>query len=362
MRVLQLIQKPQLRGAEIFACQLSEELACYGVTSDVAFLFGEENNVLNFNLKFHALGAIQQRRFSDFSGYKNLAELVRSGQYEIVQANAGDTLKYAIISKLLYRWRTPVVFRNANKMSDFIKNPYQKWFNKWLLGKCRFVVSVSENCRQDILTIIPSLKNRSITIPIGTKSFELVEPIARPNPDEPFFVSIGSLVPEKNHVFLIDVFHEFIKGGNKGHLWIIGEGHLRAMLEDRIQALGLNDRIKLPGAKNNVLSYLKASDALMMPSLIEGLPGVILEALSCRIPVISASVGGIPEVINEDTGQLIRNSEISAYLKAMEDIIQNSSGNKWRNRVIAGERLVREHYTMPIVTHSFFQTYRRIID
>ena len=87
MRVLQLIQKPQLRGAEIFACQLSKEFADQGTHVDVVYLFENGNFALQFDLNFIPLHASQRSRLWDLKAYKRLSKIIQEGGYDIVQAN-----------------------------------------------------------------------------------------------------------------------------------------------------------------------------------------------------------------------------------------------------------------------------------
>src|SRR5262245_48822963 len=111
LKILQIIQKPQRRGAEIFACQLSVELIKRGHHVDVVYLFDMPVQ-LNFDLRFTPLHANAKRRFWDVKAYKKLNDIIVGNGYDIVQSNAGDTLKYAAISKALYHWRAKLIFRN----------------------------------------------------------------------------------------------------------------------------------------------------------------------------------------------------------------------------------------------------------
>ena len=86
MKLLQIIQKPQFRGAEIFACQLSEELVKLGHQVDVLFLTGSIEDSLPFQLSFKYLQANLQNRFWDFAAYKRLNEIIREGKGNIKTA------------------------------------------------------------------------------------------------------------------------------------------------------------------------------------------------------------------------------------------------------------------------------------
>lgn len=358
MRILQIITRCQLRGAEIFACQLSEALTQQGVVCDIAFLYGEPTDRLNFPLNFISLQATSNKRFWDIRGYRQLNKLVRTGKYDLVQANAGDTLKYAVFSKWLFRWKPPIVFRNANKMSDFMKGGLQKWLNRKLLNVCHHTISVSENCRQDIIGFLPSLENRSTTIPIGTYDFEAVKARFREHSDEPLLIAIGSLVPEKNHSFLIDVFDAYYKKHKRGYLVILGEGKLRYELEQKVTELKLSARVQLPGAVPDSVAWLKSADVLLMPSKIEGLPGVILEALSCKVPVIASPVGGIPEVITTKTGWLVPADTRDLYVQAIDEVF--SENGLREKRCAAGKALVLKQYNVNVVASHFQKIYEDI--
>src|SRR5687768_16402044 len=168
MRVLQLIQKPQLRGAEIFSCQLAQELTNRGTHVDVVYLFDHDHFALEFDLNFIPLQANRKGRLWDIKAYKRLHQIIRTGRYDVVQANAADTLKYAVTSKLLFGWKASIIFRNASLMGRLMHSTFQKWYNRWLLSHCDLIISVSENCRQDLVRFFPKAQQLAVTIPSGT--------------------------------------------------------------------------------------------------------------------------------------------------------------------------------------------------
>ena len=94
MKVLFIIQRSQLRGAENFACQLATELTSKGIAVDIVYLF-RGNGLADCypHVNLISLGANEHKRFWDFSAYKKLNDLIRKQGYDVIQANAGDTLK-----------------------------------------------------------------------------------------------------------------------------------------------------------------------------------------------------------------------------------------------------------------------------
>jgi hypothetical protein len=157
LKILQLIQKPQLRGAEMFACQLANHLVEAGNQGLLISLLPGTAE-LPFKGKHIKLERPLTKRFFDWQGWKQLAWEIKSFQPNVVQANAGDTLKYAVLSKLFFRWKAPIVFRNASIISRYIKSPMVKWWNAWLFNHVDFVVSVTEESRRDFLKLFPFIQ------------------------------------------------------------------------------------------------------------------------------------------------------------------------------------------------------------
>jgi hypothetical protein len=111
MKILQLIQRPQFRGAELFATQLGNGLINRGHECLLVTLF-EGDADLPFTGRLIKLDRPGKKRFFDWDGWKALARIVAEEKPDLIQANAGDTLKFAVFSKLFFGWSTPVVFRN----------------------------------------------------------------------------------------------------------------------------------------------------------------------------------------------------------------------------------------------------------
>ncbi len=360
MKILQVIQKPQLRGAEIFACQLSRELIRMGETVDVVYLYPTTNFELEFDLNFIPLHGKPARRLWDFRAYRKLAAIVKTGNYDIVQANASDTLKYAVFSKKLFKWKTPIVFRNANKLGAFIRNPLQRAFNRWLLNGCDYFISVSENCRLDLVDVLASARDRSETITIGTYDFFESKTGNTSTGGDPIIVNVGSLAPEKNHAFLLEVFHHYYTRHKKGQLWLVGDGRLRPQLARQVEELSLGNRVKFWGYRKDAIDLVRKADVMVMPSRIEGLPGVILEALSVGTPVVASSAGGIPEVIQDGfNGFCIVSWDPKLYVERIEQIVQNSA--LAQTFVNNGRATIVSKFQMPVIARQFQLAYDKLI-
>lgn len=92
----------------------------------------------------------------------------------------------------------------------------------------------------------------------------------------------------KNHAFLLDVFARLLERRPDCTLMLVGDGELRAPMEERAQALGIADRVRFTGIRTDVPRLLQAMDVMLLPSLFEGFPTVVLEWQSAGLPVLLA--------------------------------------------------------------------------
>jgi L-malate glycosyltransferase len=328
MIIFQLIQKPQLRGAEMFAAQLSTELMQLGHRVILISLFPGDSK-LPFDGELITLNRPITKRWNDFEGWKQLAHLIQEHQPDVIQCNAGDTLKFAVLSKLANGWKTPLIARNASMVSAYITNPITKWINRFLYTKTKAIISVSQLSAQDINQLFPETKSKTSVIPIGINP-PVLETVSWKNeiPTELNLIHVGGFSFEKNHVGLFSIFQKFLKEQPNTHLHLLGDGPLRAAMEERVNELGLHNSITFYGFTANVMNYIHQADALLLPSIIEGLPGVLLEAMYAETTVVTYNVGGISEIVfPNETGYLIEKGDEVAFVQAIGKAVHpNESG------------------------------------
>ena len=100
---------------------------------------------------------------------------------------------------------------------------------------------------------------------------------------------IGRFVPQKNPLFMLDVFSEICKIENKAVLLLIGDGKLKSDILKKIEQLGIKDKVLYLGRREDIYQFYNVMDAFLLPSLYEGLPVVGLEAQSCGLPTFFSS-------------------------------------------------------------------------
>ena len=160
------------------------------------------------------------------------------------------------------------------------------------------------------------------------------------------FLAIGRLEIEKNHKFLIEIAKN-LQNKYDFEIHIVGEGSLKDELNDLINKYNLKN-IKLLGLKKDIPTLLHQSHCLLMPSLWEGLPIVILEAGANSLPIISTPVGSIPSLLNNENSYL---SKLDDFEESMISVLEDYSSAKQKSitlledikKTYAIESVISEH-------------------
>lgn len=347
----------------MFASQLSQQLLSRGHECIMVALYGGEAQ-FSFEGKVLNLKANPSKRFFDLSSWKDLARIIEDFKPDVVQANASDTLKFSVFSKTFCRWVAPIVFRNANKMGDFIDTRPKKFFNQWLVNHCTGVVSVSELCQVDFQETFQFKAENITTVEIGVNILDKMPQPPRDVPwpanEGPLMVNVSSLVPEKNHKGLLKIFSQVKSKIPNAKLAIVGDGKLRGHLENQIREMGLTEEVFLLGFRSDALALIHSADLFVLPSLIEGLPGVILESFMLKVPVVANDVGGISEVVsNDQTGLLIDPDKPGNFVEACLSILENEKmGESLAKNARA---LVEEKFSNEVIATRFEKFYEQLI-
>ncbi|MEM9162079.1 MAG: glycosyltransferase [Cyanobacteria bacterium P01_F01_bin.4] len=141
------------------------------------------------------------------------------------------------------------------------------------------------------------------------------------------WLAVGRLEPSKDYPNLLNALSRLIV--EKVHLVIAGDGTLREPLDQLAKDLALSDRVSFLGWRRDISDLLTMADALVLSSAWEGMPNVLMEALSLARPVVATQVGGVPEVVQDwDSGFLVPPGDASALAKKMDRLMGLSVGQR----------------------------------
>ena len=170
-------------------------------------------------------------------------------------------------------------------------------------------------------------------------------------------VTLGRLSKEKGHRFLLEAARKVVSAFPDVVFLIVGQGPLERELQDFANELQLSHNVVFTGFFQDLSKILGLMDLFVLPSLSEGLPISMLEAMAAGKPVIATNVGGVPEVIdNGETGIVIESKNANKLATAIMTLLEDKKKAKELGR--KGQKLIRERFSAEIMVEKLEEIYR----
>jgi glycogen synthase len=232
--------------------------------------------------------------------------------------------------------------------------------NRHIWNRASAVVALSESLRSQALEADPSVDIDVISNGIDIEKFS---PPRSPRPERKSvrLVCVCRLVPRKGVDVLLEAMA--LLRQEPVTLEIIGTGELEETLRERARALGVHRRVHFKGyvAQDELGAHYRRADAFVLPSLAESFGMVLLEAMSCGLPVVASRTGGIPETVTDgENGLLVPAGDPRELAAALRRLV-----NDRELRLEIGEnnvRKVRARYTWAKVAEQYEHTYRHVLE
>jgi glycosyltransferase involved in cell wall biosynthesis len=228
---------------------------------------------------------------------------------------------------------------------------------RWKLRETRFVRSISDFNRRFLEDLYPhEARGKIIVIHVGIEPQIYEENARRQGPatdGPPRVLCVAGHKPYKGLPVLIDACAILRDEGLALRCDIVGDGPMRAELEERIRELGLEGTVSLAGAKpQEVVTKMMADASLfVLPSIIaadgqmEGIPVALMEAMASARPVVTTSLSGIPELVKDGvSGLLVPPGDAVAFAAAMKRVLQQPEMAEEMGR--HGQQAVRAGFTL----------------
>ena len=359
MKIFQVISSLGNGGAEKLVVELSNELAKSNEVSIISIksILSSMFHVNNISEKV-GVYALDKRKGFDLYVLVQLFRILREERPNIVHIHLNMTLLYFLL--IVPFFKNIKFYYTIHSDID----PHKKLFNRYiLLPYFRRIVFIclSPDIKNRFQTYYSSLKfeainsgispiEESMSLPSVIKEFSLY----RKNHNTKVFLFVGRLSYAKNIPLLIEVFKEIAY--KNVSLVIIGKGDLK--VEEAIASeQGLDSSMFYVGPKANVGDYLSQADALVLTSRYEGLPIVVLEALSVGLPIISTPVGCLPSIIgNRVNGFLSKTGHKKDIIDAI-DLFLSLSINERDKIAINNKTLFEEQFSITICSNKHISLY-----
>jgi len=218
------------------------------------------------------------------------------------------------------------------------------------------VCYVSEDIRNILLKFLPKTKLEYVPRGVDTKNFKNLHLIRKKQ-----IIAIGALKWQKGYNYLIEAMPQVVKKHKNYILLIIGEGPLRKELENQIKKAKLEDKIKLLGicSRKKIINLLNESKLLVMSSISEGFPKVMIEAAACGTPVVVTDVGNCRKAQEEGFGLVVKPQNSIALAQAINTLLEDNQ--LWKKFSEKGTEVAKK-YDWKEIAKKIHNIYKELVE
>lgn len=231
------------------------------------------------------------------------------------------------------------------------------------------IIAVSDAQRKKINNLGIGQKNTSVVRnAISVNDYPVYSSIHRSkfrqklgiNDDAIMVVSAGRMSKEKGQIYLINAIDKIYDKIANVYFVFCGDGPDRSKLEEIVSIYKINKICKFVGFRKDLPEFFNAMDIMVLPSLTEGLPNVVLEAFAVRKPVIASNVGGVNEIVIESqNGKLTPPADVECLGKSILELVESS--NKREVFGNNGYNLVKNKFTFQKQLNEIEKIYEDIV-
>jgi glycosyltransferase involved in cell wall biosynthesis len=370
MRVLQLISSKGLFGAERVVLELSKSLQ---KTRDCQPIVGIIKNEYNPHVetvdeaKANNIDTVifPCKSQFDLSVIFSIRAFIRDRNVDIVHCHGYKSNFYGLLAS---KNKVPTVTTNHNWLKSHWKLKIYCLLDSIWIRYFGRIVAVSEGVREDMLKYKVSGKKIRVIdngIDLGRFKREISTENVRKefglNGDSKIIGTIGSLGHEKAHSNLLKAAKGVIETHKSVRFLIVGDGPLREYLREEAVSLGVENNIVFTGYRKDIPELLSVMDIFVLPSIKEGLPMVLLEAMAAKKPVIATRVGAVPKVItHNESGLLIEPGNTKELKQSIMELISNNSKAVQLSQ--RGYQEVKTNFSSEVMAGEYMSLYNELLN
>jgi L-malate glycosyltransferase len=237
---------------------------------------------------------------------------------------------------------------------------FYKLINRIMLWRADAIVAISQQIQAYYLNILLLNENKVHLIPNGVdialyqdkKSNNYLRERLGVDKQERIIGMVANIRPEKNHMLLISAFTNVANKYKNVKLLLVGLDCMDGKVQKFTEKSGVSDKIKFLGQRDDVPEVLKLLDIFCLPSINEGLPLTVLEAMAARVPVVGSDVIGINEVVtNNVNGLLFPSGNEHMLTESLLSILHDTSLGKRLSS--AGYQFVLQNFSLDDIVKKY---------
>ena len=370
MRVLQLIDDASIGGGQTHVLLLSKYLQRENI--EVAIATEPTGWLVNqaqiLDIQTYAIAISNKLTWQSF---QNIYQLLKTQKFDIIHTHGGTAGFWGRLVAASLKNKPKIIhtyhglhYLNTTQTKSIkqkIKTAIFQKIDQLLLQITDRIICVCRSDYEKAITAKVASPSKTSIVYNGIEIDKFSEPLNKEisrkifevSPTDFIFGNVGRLHEQKGHKYLLQTF---AKVADHARLMIVGDGELRDELLLLADELQISDRITFLGARSDIYEFLSAIDVFVMPSLWEGQPIALLEALAMGKPCIVSDVDGVPEIItNGVNGYLVKPKDIAGLTQVMNKAINNPEIlQQFTN---AGVNTITEKFLAPNMAKAIAEIY-----
>jgi glycosyltransferase involved in cell wall biosynthesis len=349
LKVLHLLVSLPVGGAEDLVAAIVRgldperfdvEVACLGLPGPV----GEELLAAGYPVRHLGLDVKHTSMWRSVAGVRRLLKQL---QPDILHTHLYHPNLYGRLAAL--GLGIPVV---AAVHNSYTRVKFHRRLWNFLLGWASERILVgSTQVRDDVrhYDLVPA--SRLLVLPYGIRLAELDATVSRAEARGALQVSgfvmgaVGRLEEQKGHLYLLEALAQVQAEIPEATLVLVGDGRLRQDLERQARGLGLGERMRFLGTRRDLPLIFRTLDLFIQPSLWEGLPLALLQAMGAGLPVLATRVSGVREVIEDGVnGRMVEPADPQALARVLLELYRQPELRT--HLATAAHETIRENYSL----------------
>jgi glycosyltransferase involved in cell wall biosynthesis len=385
VRVAQFVQALTVGGAQKLAVQLANARAAAGCPSYLYVMTGPDVllDEVEPGVNVRYLGFADVTVGSPFGfartfapRYLRITDRLARDRIDLIQTHLPGANYWGLVLAAARRCRVVATVHNNAEFdygdgSAIQRSVWRRRAYRAILARCDATVAVSEPVRVSLLHDLQLVADPGPRLVVVTNGVPEPPPLTDAEraavrerwgvpAHAPLVLAAGRLSDQKNFGALVDAAGILRGQASEPYTIIAGDGPQRAALQARAADLGLGERLQLPGNVTDLKSLMQAADLFALPSLWEGLPLVLLEAMACGLPTVGSDIAGIADVVSDGAdGLLVPPDDPAALAAALHGLIEDDA-----ERLAMGRRAldtIERCYRFERVADELDGLYRRIV-
>jgi glycosyltransferase involved in cell wall biosynthesis len=299
----------------------------------------------------------------DYRMYQRLPSVLRDCRPDIVHTHL-HVLRYALPFMLLLKHAS--LLHTVHNMAEREVEPRARWIQRYAFNHGVVPVAVADEVALSLERLYRIQRSRVIPNCIPMDRYACPQTPRRQwregegfGDNDVLFVCVARFAPQKNHALLLKAFAQGPASDPNAHLVLVGEGDLREQLEQQAKNLGLAGRAHFLGLRTDIPDVLGAMDVFVLSSDYEGNPLSVMEAMASGLPIVSTSVGGVPDLFESGKeGLMLQAGDIQGLSNAMASLLRNREAR--RSLGMAAARRARKNYDVPKMVQAYEELYENL--